>query len=382
MMPQGIPNPDTWPRDLLVLYSTNTLNLFIDHAFRMLPRVVDCDYVSAIYRRSGDSFLKERDSRGRVWSRAFLRRYVELTPAIPFVTANPGVKILATRFAMPGTDAELRPTAFYREVMQPQGWRHAAVLCFWAEPAQSFPIFVMSLYRAEGRPDFSDQDLAMLGDLHPFLAAAVTRFHQMSSSNAVSDGVATALRRVADGVVVLNWRLQIVRANLAGRRACASWNQVCGGFPKSRGAVKLPADLLQVCEELRQELQSAIRMHPDSPAQRRRRVSSAGAAGLAASVTAICQAGAMAEPSFLIEFQEAIRAPAGSAGNEGLLTCLTGSEREVALVVAEGVSNDEAAERLGKTVHAVKFLLHRIYSKLAVPNRARLSLLLSRPHEP
>jgi DNA-binding CsgD family transcriptional regulator len=54
---------------------------------------------------------------------------------------------------------------------------------------------------------------------------------------------------------------------------------------------------------------------------------------------------------------------------------LTESEREVAFVVAEGLSNEEAAARLGKTIHAVKSLLHRTYEKLGVSNRARLSLL-------
>ena len=53
------------------------------------------------------------------------------------------------------------------------------------------------------------------------------------------------------------------------------------------------------------------------------------------------------------------------------------AEREVALVVAQGLSNEETAERLGKTVAAVKFLLHRVYKKLGVANRAKLALAFS-----
>jgi DNA-binding CsgD family transcriptional regulator len=62
-----------------------------------------------------------------------------------------------------------------------------------------------------------------------------------------------------------------------------------------------------------------------------------------------------------------------------MLAQLTEAEREVALIVAEGLSNEEAAQRLGKTIYAVKFLLHRVYRKLHVSNRSRLCLLLRAP---
>ena len=48
----------------------------------------------------------------------------------------------------------------------------------------------------------------------------------------------------------------------------------------------------------------------------------------------------------------------------------------VLVLVELMVPEKEAAERLGKSVHAVKFLLHRAYRKLGVPNRTSLSLLL------
>ena len=44
----------------------------------------------------------------------------------------------------------------------------------------------------------------------------------------------------------------------------------------------------------------------------------------------------------------------------------------MALVLAEGVSNQEIADRLEKSVDAVKFLLHCIYKKTGVPSRAAL----------
>jgi DNA-binding CsgD family transcriptional regulator len=376
--PDPLRDFDLQPRELLALYSAATLDGFIDHTFRLLPQAVPCDYVSAFYQRAGDGFLKERDSRGRVWGRAFMRRYLKLTPAIPIVVTNPGIKILASRVVITASDVELHRTPFYREVMQPQGWRHGVVLCFWAGPSASFPIFVLCLYRAAGQPDFTDHDLSVLESVHSFLAPAVNRFHAISASDAVSEGIATALRHVSQGIVVLDWQQRVVHTTLAGRRSCDAWNvasrQPCA--KPARPCLSVPDCLLQVCHELRQESMSVMRRHGASNAQRRRYVSHPDAPALLATVTVICLATALAEPSFVIEFEPPGRSPAHVADTSLRLAHLTKSESEVAFVVAEGLSNEEAAERLGKTVHAVKFLLHRTYHKLGVSNRARLSLLL------
>jgi DNA-binding CsgD family transcriptional regulator len=361
--------------DVLALYSAASLDDFIDQAFRVLRTAVRCDYVSVFYQRAGHGFMRERDSHGRTWGDAFMRRYLELTPAIPYVLANRGVRILATRFALTDSEAELRASAFYREVMQPQGWRHGAVLCFWAGRSSSFPMFVLSVYRPEGQRDFSDAELMALESLHPFLAPAIARFHQISTSNAVSEGIATALRLLPRGIVVLDEQLRTIRTNPAGRRSCAEWNGVSSGRLGGRPPA-IPPSLLRVCRQLRDELTSAMRRRGDSGARRRRHVAHPRAPGLLASVTAICRATALAEPCFVIEFEQDIRQSAPADDLASRLSTLTRSEREVALVVAEGLSNQEAAERLGKTIHAVKFLLHRVYRRLQVPNRARLSLLL------
>src|ERR1044071_6687087 len=112
------------PRHLLSLFTAKNLDALIEMAFVVVSATVECDFVSALYRSVGDGLLKERDSLGREYEPAFMRRYAELTPAIPLVMSNPGLKILSTRTDLPGSTAEIRRTAFYREVMRPQGWRH------------------------------------------------------------------------------------------------------------------------------------------------------------------------------------------------------------------------------------------------------------------
>ena len=62
---------------------------FVAAAHGIMRDVVACDFVSVLYRSTGDGFLSERDSRGRTHSAAFMRRYAELTPAAALAVANP-----------------------------------------------------------------------------------------------------------------------------------------------------------------------------------------------------------------------------------------------------------------------------------------------------
>jgi hypothetical protein len=165
------------PRQLLSLFTARNLDALIKTAFAVVGAAVECDFVSALYRNVGNGLLKERDSLGREYEPAFMRRYAELTPALPVVMSNPGVKILATRTALPGSTAEIRSTAFYREIMRPQGWRHGLALCFWGDRPAELPILVTVAYRREGRRDFSQRDVATFERIHPFIDCAVNRIY-------------------------------------------------------------------------------------------------------------------------------------------------------------------------------------------------------------
>jgi DNA-binding CsgD family transcriptional regulator len=372
-------DPVTWPRHLLDLYAANDLDAFIDMAFRLLHRTVACDFESVVYRRAGDLLLKQRDSRGREYDPEFMRRHADLTPARPLVIANRGIKVLPSRAGLPTSDKDLRTMDFYREVMEPQGWRHAVALCFWDDPPAEFPVFVLNLHRRRGRSDFSEEELGALEHLHAFMDPAIRRLHERSEATAVHDGMATTLRQVSRGLVVLDWRLRAVRSNPSARRLCAEW----AGDPNPnrpdalRPAVRVPSAILDACRELAHELRSLLRSNPDTEVVRRRRVAHATIATLSASITMICQSTAgLAEPSFVVELDGSRHGKTLRDGASSLLLKMTAAERDVALVLVDGLSNQEIADRLGKTVHAVKFLLHRIYRKTNLPSRARLIAIL------
>lgn len=54
---------------------------------------------------------------------------------------------------------------------------------------------------------------------------------------------------------------------------------------------------------------------------------------------------------------------------------LTTRERQIVLVVAEGLTNKEIARRLRLTEGTVKVHLHNIYQKLGISNRTALAVL-------
>lgn len=68
--------------------------------------------------------------------------------------------------------------------------------------------------------------------------------------------------------------------------------------------------------------------------------------------------------------------PIGSV--ESRLQALTKRERQVLELVAAGLTNAEAADRLGVTVHAVKFHLGSIYDRLGVGNRTEAAVAFHR----
>jgi DNA-binding CsgD family transcriptional regulator len=65
-------------------------------------------------------------------------------------------------------------------------------------------------------------------------------------------------------------------------------------------------------------------------------------------------------------------------GDLGPNGSLSRREREVLQMTALGLTNGQIAERLGVTVHAIKFHLASIYRKLGVANRTEAAVLYLR----
>jgi DNA-binding CsgD family transcriptional regulator len=371
------------PDYLLALFEAKDLDAVIDATLDVLRTGVRCQFSSALYRQSGVGLLKERDSLGRHWSAEFMRRYAELTPAMPLALANRGISLLNTRVGLTLPEEELRRTAFYREVMQPQGWRHAVALCFWDDPPGELPVLVASVNRVEGRPDFSKRDLAALSRLHAFIDCAVSRLRERERARTIRDGMAMASSDRVRGLAILDSRLKLLQANQVARQLCGPWESDTAPTRRTTSrAWFLPTPLERECAMLLGEWRSLLSRAPDVANVHRRRVlTHATVPGLTASITMLSpRAPGLTDPHFVLEFDRFVpRVAPRVVVDAPVLAPLTAAERTVALVLADGLTNQEIADRLGKSVHAVKFLLHRIYRKTGVSSRAALVAIMGSP---
>jgi DNA-binding CsgD family transcriptional regulator len=355
---------------LLALFTAPDLDSLIDMAFVALLATVTCDFASAFYHSSELALLMERDSLGRKSRPEFMRRYAELTPALPLALANPGIKILTTRECLPRSRQVLERSPFFREIMQPQGWRHGVALCFWGSAPAEAPVFVASTYRSQGRRDFTEEEVVRLSSVHPFIDCAVNRLHERVQAQKVRDGVVLAMHDEARGLALLDENFTLVQATALARTLCGSWlaGEGTPSTERTSDEWRLPPDILASCRVLRLQCQSPAVAESDEHARvPSHRICHSAIDGLTASIRTIVPSEAgLAGPSFLIEFNN----QRGHA--TPVLELLSASERDVAVALGDGLSNQEIADELGKSVSAVKFLLHRIFQKTGIPNRAAL----------
>jgi DNA-binding CsgD family transcriptional regulator len=220
--------------------------------------------------------------------------------------------------------------------------------------------------------------------MHPFFDCAVNRVYEREVAATVRDGMAMATRDGARGFAILNRNLVVVQANPMARRLVAAWTRDAAATDTDNGgaAWRLPPVLAAECRELYSQWRTLVRADPNATDFRPlRRVSHARVPRLEASITLVCPSTAgVGEPTFVIEIERrahgvVLDTPVAAAS---VLRNMTATERAVATVLADGLSNQEIADRLGKSVATVKFLLHRIYQKTGVPSRAALVALVLR----
>ena len=83
----------------------------------------------------------------------------------------------------------------------------------------------------------------------------------------------------------------------------------------------------------------------------------------------------MALPNFIVQFEN--RVTGSVCATSSVMDSLSPAEYQVANLVRQGMSNQEIASELGKSVDAVKFHLHRMFKKAKVTSRSRLMLALA-----
>ncbi len=279
-----------------------------------------------------------------------------------------------------GTKAAFARTEFYRRFARPEGWDKGLSGLFWrgSEVKAMF-----SLYRAPEQPEFTAEEIARLERLRPHIETAIDRVQKLQHERLRRKVLEEFNRHIPIGLLLLDWDLEPVFANHEAVRECAVWNDgpdVPRGLV-SRERMTVPAAVRAVCERLRAQILTVnAKDRPKFP-QRLERLVHPRAPERIAGVSAVNAApGLLARPGFLVVLEdrtnEAKAQPSVTPERQRLLWALTPSEREIALLICEGCSNQEIARRLKKSLLTIKKQATAVYAKLSVPSRARLMALL------
>lgn len=298
-------------------------------------------------------------------------------PFSPFIEAHRGLRFYRFDEVLP-PPAEFKLTSFYRDFAAPEGWDKGVSLLYWDRGDLKA---MFSLYRAPAQPDFSDADLAAINYVYPFIGIAVDRVRLLHSERLARRGLEEFNKRLPVGLLTLDWEMNVVFANTEGLNACALWNLGPAGARavNSRDCFALPPAVQDAARRLRDAIQRRnpkdLRPNVGDVTQVAHPAQPGFVVTISASHTA---ASALAKPRFLLIFDA--RA-AGTAANPspaalGRLSELTPREREIALLVAEGRSNDEIARQLSKSILTIKTQLNAVFRKLNVNRRAQLMALL------
>jgi len=359
-----------WERRLLAMHGATDTEEFLQAVFDLLAATVVCDFALANLRNVDSVPLVARDSLGREFGVEYMERFFKLNPSVAYVMLRPGLRILHTKDHLPAEE-NLKELPFYREFMQPEGWRHSVALLFWGffppVPQNAFCVF-----RSEDQPDFDEDDLARLRLVHPHIATALKRFKKQLKGRSAEDRIAALLDSLPVNATLLEWDLRITNQSTTARRLSARWaGREHESLPRG---FELPPEVLAVCAEMKEEWLTTLRANPQARLLNKRTVAHPALPDLCAEITLVLQQDSvLAHPGFLVHLAEASPVK-GGAGLE--LGALSPAEREAAVLAAGGLSNEEIARRLGISVAAVKLRLHGTFKKLNIRSRSHLVAML------
>jgi DNA-binding CsgD family transcriptional regulator len=215
----------------------------------------------------------------------------------------------------------------------------------------------------------------VLREAHRAVSVVLQRLRTLHEERAVRELLEKLVRNSPASLLVLNGRLEPIVCNRAARSRCAQWN--LGDAARtinSPEAFRIPPPVHSEAAALRQawlgghgngSLKGHRVAHPERPE-------------LQASLEVLESRGScLGSPLIRVQFHDD-ELPALNPKKVGTgpdLSRLTAQDVEVARLVGQGLTNQEIAARLSKSVFTVKTQVHTAFRKLGINRRAKLVLL-------
>ena len=364
-------------RALLDLHATQEMREFWEQTRRVLHAALPVHFVCLCLRPFAllpSTVFRER---APFASEEEFRLFQELNPLQDHLAAHPGTTLSRMSDIVP--DRELPRTEFFHRFMRPHADRFFASLNFWHDGVFQG---LIGLHRTAEQRDFTAADMVLLDRLHPHFNTALHRILGVHRERAVRLSLEKLLVELPIATVLLDWEFRVAYRNRAAIAACAVWNY---GRDRARSEkhtddFAVPAAVLGFCRDFKRTWQPAHHRCCALTTAEGVTLAHPEAAGLSASINLLqLDAAPLSMPMFLLRFEDTngtTFARGETADRLRRIARLTLREREVALLIGQGCSNEEAALRLGKSVLTVKKQLRSVYQKLSIDSRGRLIALL------
>jgi DNA-binding CsgD family transcriptional regulator len=353
---------------LLELHSAIDLEAFFKSAVRLLQAVIPCDIVFSLVHDAtgGGCSTAVWDSNCNVLRREYNRPSLVGDRHLSILAVNPGPRVCHLR---DGSRSEEKTEGFPFFVPSVQGiaMRHAVALFLWKDTLDIVDL-LLAPHRGPQMPDISATEMTTVQALYPHIDTAYRRLSRLQSATCIRRGLEDFVSMLPLPTILLDWQLAPLYHNGAARRAAALWSGTDPQLKLTSREFKTPPDLLAVLEQMQ------ITNAASSVTFRERIVVHPRVPGLQVHLSVRDLRSAHHEkPSFIIRFETN---GLSQDGKLATLTRLSPRERELALMVSEGKSNQEIADALGRRLNTVKSELHSVFTKLEIPSRARLMALL------
>lgn len=229
----------------------------------------------------------------------------------------------------------------------------------------------LRLHRTQDLPPFTSEEKGRLAVLVPHIKQAMTLAAQVNRNESEREIYEEGLDRLNIGVIVLDEQYQLLRANPV---AC---NMLNGG-----DGVRLAERQLEGCtpadtRELRRLLASAheypgtvTAMSLSRPPGRRK------LAAVVRSIPLVEESEARAQPAYAIFLRDPDALAIAAQDIARQLFDFTPAEANLAIELVNGLSVDEAAEKLGIRRNTVRAHLRAIFSKAGVTRQSELVRIL------
>jgi DNA-binding CsgD family transcriptional regulator/PAS domain-containing protein len=270
------------------------------------------------------------------------------------------------------TRAEMDTDPFYSVFLPKHGLRYFACAMVSPDPH----VWVgLSIQRTPDRPEYSEPELALAGELGAHVESALRLSIRLMSAELINAGLGAALARLGIGVFALDSLSRVVFANPAAEALLGDGLDLIEGRLRANSPVASRMDA---------EIAKAITDKPDSgkPAplviERER-----SRQPLAVYVMPIPLSGSPAE-QFLAHARALVLVidpdrdgPPDPALVRDLLG-LTLGEARVAALIGSGLPPQEAADKLGVSVETARTVLKRVFQKVGVSRQSELAALMTK----